>query len=561
MLAGSGNKHLPDRAGIQFAGSGFKTRIMQALWWQQGVVYQVYPRSFQDSDGDGVGDLRGIISRLDYLQWFGVDAIWISPIYPSPMADFGYDISNYTAIHPLFGSMGDLDELLTQAHQRNIRLILDLVPNHSSDQHPWFTASRSSRQHPKRDWYIWKDPAETGHPPNNWLSVFGGSAWEWDENTGQYYYHAFLKEQPDLNWRNPEVAAAIFEVMRFWLDKGIDGFRVDVLWYLIKDQQFRDNPVNPHYRPDQPEHEKLLPVYSTDQPEVHGIVQEMRRLFNTYTERVMIGEIYLPIPQLVSYYGENNNGAHLPFNFLLVSLPWQAREIAAAIDEYEAALPAGGWPNWVLSNHDRPRIASRVGAEQARVAAILLLTLRGTPTIYYGDEIGMADVPIPVEEIRDPQGLNMPDKDLSRDPARTPMQWSEAAHAGFTAGNPWLPVDRAYRQKNVAAQQSDPRSLLLLYKRLIALRRQENSLHSGNYLPVRTKSADDKILAYIREGNDNRRLLIILNLSHGPVYFRPLKGYYQGSVLLSASGELENSFIDGVTPLAGDEGIIVELMS
>lgn len=534
---------------------------MQSFWWQHGVVYQIYPRSFQDSDGDGIGDLRGIIARLDYLEWLGVDAIWISPVYPSPMADFGYDISDYTGIHPLFGTMADFDELLEQAHQRGIRLILDLVPNHTSDQHPWFLDSRGSRTHPKRNWYIWKDPSPTGGLPNNWLSVFGGSAWEWDAATGQYYYHSFLKEQPDLNWRNPEVAGVMLEVMRYWLDKGVDGFRVDVLWYLIKDLQLRDNPVNPDYRPDMAEHEKLLPVYSTDQPEVQEIVLQMRQLLNAYDDRLMIGEIYLPIPQLMRYYGPHNNGAHLPFNFLLVSLPWHATEIGTAIDEYEAALPTGGWPNWVLGNHDRLRIVSRVGMEQGRVAAILLLTLRGTPTIYYGDEIGMNDVAIPLHEIKDPQGLNMPEKDLSRDPARTPMQWNDTPHAGFTAGKPWLPIDRNFRQKNVARQQSDPQSMLLLYRKLIRLRKTEDSLHSGSYSPVTVKGAAGRILAYVREGKNNRRLLIVLNLTHGPVYFRPSEGHYRGKVLVSASGELENSFIDGIIPLNGNEGIIVELVA
>ncbi len=367
----------------------------QYLWWQNGIIYQIYPRSYQDSNGDGIGDLQGIIQRLPYLQQLGIKAIWISPIYPSPMADFGYDISDYKGIWPGFGTMADFDNLLRRIHDMDMKLILDLVPNHSSDEHPWFVESRSSRDNPKRDWYIWKDARPDGRPPNNWLSVFGGGAWEWDDHTRQYYYHAFLVKQPDLNWRNPEVEAAMLDVMRFWLDKGVDGFRVDAMWHLIKDQQWRDNPRNPEYNDTMATYNQLLPVYSTDQPELHSIVAKMRQVLDSYNDRLMIAEIYLPIHRLVAYYGVNNSEAHLPFNFLLISLPWDARQIAAAIDEYEGALPADAWPNWVIGNHDQPRITSRVGQAQAMVAAVLLLTLRGTRTLYYGDEIGMRDVPIP----------------------------------------------------------------------------------------------------------------------------------------------------------------------
>jgi alpha-glucosidase len=526
------------------------------LWWQTGVIYQIYPRSFQDSNGDGIGDLRGIVQRLDYLQWLGIKAIWISPVYPSPMADFGYDISDYTDIHPLFGKMNDFDELLKEAHNRGIKVVLDLVPNHTSHKHPWFLESSSSRDNPKRDWYIWKDAKPDGGPPNNWLSVFGGSAWEWNEETGQYYYHAFLKEQPDLNWRNPEVQEAMLDVMRFWLDKGVDGFRVDVMWHMIKDAMFRDNPHNPNYQSHQATYEQVLPVYSTDQPEVHDIVHRMRHVLDQYDERMMIGEIYLPISRLVTYYGIDNKGAHLPFNFLLISVPWDAPTIAALIDEYEGALPAGGWPNWVLGNHDQPRITSKVGMAQARVAAILLLTLRGTPTIYYGDEIGMQDIAIPFEEVQDPQGLNMPDKNLSRDPARTPMQWDNSINAGFTTGKPWLRIDKAYPRKNVISEKENPYSILNLYKRIIALRNNEPALNAGQYRPV---MSDNKLIAYIREATGGKKFLIVLNLSHAPAYFKCGMENIKGKVVLSTSPELEGSFVTNSIPLNGDEGIIVEL--
>ena len=528
----------------------------QQLWWQSGVIYQIYPRSFQDSNQDGVGDLKGIIQRLDYLQSLGIKAIWISPVFNSPMADFGYDISDYTNIDPIFGDLSDFDELMKEVHARGMKMILDLVPNHTSDQHPWFLESRSSKDNPKRDWYIWKDALPDGSVPNNWLAMFGGTGWEWDETTQQYYYHAFLKEQPDLNWRNPQVQEAMLNVMKFWLDKGVDGFRVDVMWHMIKDANFRDNPINPEYASHMATYNQLLPVYSTDQPEVHEIVYKMRALLDEYEERMMIGEIYLPIRSLVSYYGNNNNGAHLPFNFLLLSLSWNTHQIAAAIAEYEAAIPAGGWPNWVLGNHDQPRIASRIGREQAKVAALLLLTLKGTPTIYYGDEIGMRDVPIPFEEVQDPQGLNMPDKNLSRDPARTPMPWDDSQNGGFTQGKPWLRLDNNYVTHNVSVQDKDPYSTLSLYKRLIMLRQKEASLMAGQYIPVYT---DQQIIVYIRQADNSSRFMIVLNLSHRPCYYTFPTTIAGGRIELSTSPELEGREIKDKISLHGDEGIIIRL--
>lgn len=518
-------------------------------WWQKAIIYQIYPRSFQDSNGDGIGDLKGILKRLDHLQWLGIDAIWLSPIFPSPMADFGYDVSDYTGVHPLFGNLKDLDALLKEIHARGMKLLLDLVPNHTSNEHPWFLESRSSRDNPKRNWYIWRDSV-----PNNWLSVFGGSAWEWDEHTQQYYYHAFLKEQPDLNWRNPEVQEAMFNVMRFWLDKGVDGFRVDVLWFIFKDEQLRNNPPNPDYAQHMPDYDQLLPVFSTDQPEVQDITRKMRSVLEEFEgDRVLIAEVYLPIKELMVYYGVDNKGAHLPFNFLLLSLPWDPMQIATTIDHYEGALPAQSWPNWVLSNHDRPRIASRVGLQQARVAAMLLLTLRGTPTIYYGDEIGMRDVAIPFNEIQDPQGLNMPDKNLSRDPARTPMQWDNSKNAGFTEGNPWLRLDKAYARMNVQSQKEDPHSILDLYERLIHLRRREPALSAGSYMPV---YADNQMIAFIRRGESGPGFLVVLNLTHRPCYFRY---NFSGIVEIAVSRELEGSAVHDNISLDGDEGLVIRL--
>jgi len=477
-------------------------------WWHSAVIYQIYPRSFQDSNGDGIGDLPGITARLDHLVDLGVDAIWISPIYPSPMADFGYDVADYCGVDPRFGTLADFDALLAAAHAKGLRVLLDFVPNHSSDQHPWFVESRSSRTNPRRDWYIWRDAAADGGPPNNWISDFGGPAWEWDAATGQYYYHAFLKEQADLNWRNPAVAAAMYDVLRFWFDRGVDGFRIDVLWHMVKHPDFPDNPLNPDYTPAMGEMHRVLQLHSTDQPEVHGIAAEMRAIADGYGDRVLIGEIYLPVPKLMDYYGRDRAGVHLPFNFQLIDAPWNARSLAALITAYEAALPPGGWPNWVLGNHDRPRAATKFGGAQARVAAMLLLTLRGTPTVYYGDEIGLADVAIPPDRVQDPRELREPGLGLGRDPVRTPMPWDAGPGAGFSTGEPWLPLNPDWPLRNVAAQGDDPDSMLALHRALLTLRRAHPALAVG---AMRMLDASGDVLAYERsEGGE--RIVVLLNL-------------------------------------------------
>jgi alpha-glucosidase len=476
---------------------------MQDLdWWKRAVIYEVYPRSFQDSNGDGIGDLRGILDRLDYLVELGVDAIWIAPIYPSPMADFGYDIADYCGIDPIFGNIYDFDLQLEQVHRRGLRLILDFVPNHTSEQHPWFLESRSSRDNAKRNWYIWRDQ------PNNWTSNFGGSAWEFDERTGQYYYHSFLKQQPDLNWRNPAVKAAMFDVLRFWLQKGVDGFRVDVMWMIIKDDQFRDNPPNPGYHAGLSSNNRFLPVYNTNRPEVHAIVAEMRSLLDEFSNRVLIGEIYLPVAQLMTYYGEHLKGANLPFNFQLLQCAWSANAIAQVIGDYYRALPDGAWPNWVLGNHDQPRIASRIGKQQARVAAMLLFTLPGTLTMYYGEEIGMTNVPIAPGQAQDPAEKNEPGIGQGRDPERTPMCWDGSDRAGFTTGVPWLPLGENSRTVNVAVEQQDNASILMLYRKLIALRKSHATLVSGKLEELRVEK---NILRFRRSGVEE--IDVILNMT------------------------------------------------
>lgn len=533
-------------------------------WWQSGVIYQVYPRSFQDSNNDGVGDLRGITARMDYFVALGVDAVWISPFYPSPMADFGYDVADYTNVDPLFGNLADFDALLTAAHQRGLKVILDFVPNHTSDQHPWFLESRSSRDNPKRDWYLWHNPLPPGDDwkpawqrlPNNWYSNFGGPAWTWDEPTGQFYLHSFLAQQPDLNWRNPEVREAMYGAMRFWLDRGVDGFRMDVLWLLIKDADFRNNPPNPDWREGWQDIGRTLSKYTADRPETREIVSEMRSLLDSYAgDRLLIGEIYLPLPALVRYYGDAPHlaGANLPFNFHLIQTQWQADAIAAIITEYERLLPPGAWPNYVLGNHDQSRLATRIGAKQARVAAMLLLTLRGTPTLYYGDELGMEDVPIAPDQVQDPAEKNEPGIGRGRDPERSPMLWDTSANAGFTTpeAHPWLPLLAARESINVATEGVDPKSTLSLYRVLLTLRRQFPALHAG---PISDVRAHDGVLSFIR-GTGDERFHIHLNLTadHRDV---PTE---RGHILLTTFMDGAGAEVENTLTLEGGEGVIVML--
>ena len=524
-------------------------------WWRTGIIYQIYPRSFQDSNHDGVGDLQGIIHRLAYLTELGIDAIWLSPIFTSPMADFGYDIANYTDVDPLFGDIADLDTLITEAHRRHLKLILDFVPNHTSNQHPWFVESKTSRDNPKRDWFIWRPPAPDGGPPNNWLSEFGGSAWQFDSNTNQYYYHTFLATQPDLNWRNPEVCSAMHDVMRFWLKRGIDGFRVDAVWYLIKDHQFRDNPPNPEFRPGGLPRDALIPLYTADLPEVHDAISGMRRVLDEFPDRVLLGEIYLPIDRLVSYYGRNLDGVHFPYNFALLTAKWEARSLARLIDDYEAALPPGGWPNWVLGNHDRPRLATRIGADQARIAAILLMTLRGTPTLYYGDEIGMEQAAILPDQVRDPFEKNVPGIGIGRDGCRTPMQWDATKSAGFSEADPWLPVADSYRDQNVDRFRQDKGSLYWLYRRLIDIRRKHVALAEGSYKPL---MASGDLLLFCRELRDER-ILIALNMGPKPIAASFPDKKVLGRVLLSSFSDRQGEEVESSIELRGNEGEVVKV--
>ncbi|WP_221089010.1 alpha-amylase family glycosyl hydrolase [Deinococcus aquaedulcis] len=504
-------------------------------WWQSGIIYQIYPRSFQDDSGDGVGDLRGITRRLPYVASLGVQAVWLSPIFRSPMRDFGYDVADYCDIDPLFGTLADFDALVAEAHRLGLKVMLDYVPNHTSSDHAWFQAALSGQGSDKRDWYVWRDPAPDGGVPNNWKSFFGGPAWTLDEASGQYYLHQFLPTQPDLNWRNPLVREAMFEVLRFWMRRGVDGFRVDVIWLLAEDERFLDEPENPEWKEGQPEHWRLLHPYTQDQPETHEYIRQMRAVLDEFEDRMMVGEIYLPVEQLLPYAGTADaQMVHLPFNFHLILMPWRPEAVRAFADSYDAACRAAGtWPNWVLGNHDQHRFKTRLGPGQYRVAQTLLLTLRGTPTVYYGDEIGMENVPVPPERMVDPAGLQQPDvPGASRDPERTPMPWDAGENAGFSAPGttPWLPLGDDAAQRHVAAQEADPHSDLHYFRALTRLRAAHPALVGGSY---RSVDAGEDVFAFVREGG-GERLTVLLNFSGQSQDLGELTG---GQTLLSSQGD------------------------
>ncbi|HEX2979880.1 MAG TPA: alpha-glucosidase [Anaerolineaceae bacterium] len=487
-------------------------------WWKRAICYQIYPRSYQDSNADGIGDLQGILSRLDYLNdgtenSLGIDAIWLNPIYPSPQYDFGYDIMDYRAVDPQYGSMDDFDRLLEAAHQRGIRILMDMVPSVTSHLNPWFIASRSSRNDPKRDWYIWKDAPAPGRAPNNWQGVFGGGAWTWDAKTQQYYYHNSLPEQPDLNWRNPEVEQAMLANMEFWFQKGVDGFRIDVLNYVYKDEALRDNPPCLGRRP----YEMQRHIYDKDRPDAVEVGIKMRRMADRYSERMLLAEIFHPDPvEAARYYGEQGEGMDLVFNFAFANAPFSARRFKVEVDRWDALAGARqSWPCYFLSNHDVPRHASRFAAGQwtlprARVAATLLLTVRGTPFLYMGEEIGMLNGKIHRHERLDPVGVHYWPFHPGRDIARTPMQWTDGPQAGFSAAKPWLPVHPNYPTTNVAVESQDPASLLSWYRSLIWLRKRCEALSVGSYQPVEGLPADT--LGFTRATADER-VLVALNFS------------------------------------------------
>lgn len=481
------------------------------IWWRDGVIYQIYPRSFQDSNGDGLGDLNGITQRLDDLQRLGVDALWLSPFYPSPDKDFGYDVSDHTAVDPRMGSLEDFDHLVTEAHQRGIRIILDMVLNHTSDQHAWFQQARASRDNPKRDWYIWRDEI-----PNNWQASFGGPAWSFDESSGQYYLHSFLKQQPDLNWRNPSVRQAQLDVFRFWLARGVDGFRLDVFNAYFKDRQLRSNPPKFGLRAFDRQHH----LHDMDQPEMIPLLREIRQLLDQHNAYA-VGETYLASPEkLLKYVGADRFHAAFSFDFHApVDLfpAWGADAIAGRLQKREALLnPAGIWPTNVMSNHDMPRAASRYCKNEtddapAKLALALILTLPGTPFLYQGEEIGMRDIPLARHEILDPPGKLYWPFYKGRDGCRSPMQWDASPNAGFSTTTPWLKVHPNYPQRNLAAQQADEQSIYHFTRRLLALRRETPALVRGDFSQQDTSH---NILLFERK-TENQSVLVALNFG-GP---------------------------------------------
>jgi alpha-glucosidase len=490
------------------------------MWWKHAVIYEIYPRSFQDSNGDGVGDLNGITQRLDYLKDLGVDAIWITPMYPSPQVDFGYDIADYTAIDPQYGTMADFDRLVKEAKAREIRVIMDFVPNHTSDQHPWFIESRSSRTNPKRDWYIWRDGKGPGHPPNNWLSWFGHSAWKFDPKTGQFYYHHFYPEQPDLNWRNPEVRKAMYGVMRFWLDRGVAGFRLDAVSRLFEDSSLHDDPLLPGmnaYGDQNIEHK-----YTDNLPEVHEVLREIRQVVDEYQGNpVLISEADEPnISELTKMYGSKLDEIQLPMDFQVADVNQRCAACFRELIDQIEDNPVGGQPYFFFNNHDQDRTWDRYGDGVhndaiARLLAALLLTTRATPQLYYGEEIGMVTTPpTRKEDVKDPIGKIGWPKEKGRDGERTPMQWDTSSNAGFTtSAKPWLPVPPSYNQRNVAVEEKDPDSLLNFYKQLIRLRRTLPALRDGKQTTVNCHDAD--VLSYLRKNpGDGESVLVLLNMSN-----------------------------------------------
>jgi alpha-glucosidase len=526
-------------------------------WPLSSIVYHIYVRSFNDSNNDGIGDLPGLIQKVEYLRELGITAVWLSPIYPSPQADFGYDVSNYKDIDPIFGTLEDFNELVTQLHKNNIKLMMDFVPNHTSSKHPWFVESRSNKSNPKRDWYIWHDPKPDGSPPNNWLSNFGGAGWTLDPTTNQYYLHSFDKEQPDLNWRNPEVVKEMLDSLRFWLDRGVDGFRVDAVYHLFKDKQFRDEPPNPNFLEGRHGiYDSLLHVNTFALPETLSMIKRFIDILKEYKNKFMVTEAYTTLPELIKMYTTIDWEFYAPFNFSLITMPWKAQIHKEYIDEYDKALGDVYIPCYVLGNHDQHRVATRIGTEQAKVAAMMLLSLRGLPFVYYGEEIGMEDAVIPKEKIVDTYEINSPGLGLGRDPQRTPMQWDDSKNAGFsTANETWLPVAENYKEVNVKKELHDPKSFFNYYKKLIHLRKTNKALKEGTYTALPSPAED--VFAFIRELEHNK-VLVILNMSiaEKKISF----AFKNTTVLCDTNMEKEEKQIDlSDYTLEKNEGIIVSL--
>jgi alpha-glucosidase len=515
--------------------------------WSKGAVYQICVPSWQDGNHDGLGDLPGVISRLDYLAWLGVSAIWLSPIYVTEFFDLGYDVIDHQAVDPRFGTEGDFDKLITEAHRLGLRVVLDFVPNHTSASHPWFKESRSSREDGRRDWYIWRD-GRAGKLPNNWTTQFETSAWTWDEGTEQFYLHSFHSTQPDLNWTNPDVMKAMEDVLRFWLSRGVDGFRIDALVHLAKDPLLRDNPPAPGRAPDEWPTWPMTPAFTQDQAGLSPLMRELVSVVNEYPGRILIGENHLPVERLPAYHAA---GLTHPVNSQLLDVEWEPASIRRAVDRYEGILPQEHWPNWVLGSHDNPRVATRWGESSVRVAAMFQLTLRGAAIVYYGEELGLPNVGLKYSEQRDPLGRLLPGRDQGRDGQRTPFPWDESPHLGFSSATPWLPSSHRHRQLNAQQQREDPGSVLTLYRELLRLPGSYRVLRDGHYRPL---LQSDEIFAFARE-NEQDRLLIILNFSGHEVAQHLASA--KGEIVLSTHLDRRHEIVDGVVKLRANEGVVL----
>jgi alpha-glucosidase len=522
-------------------------------WWKSGVLYQIYPLSFADSNADGFGDLQGIVEHVEYLHWLGVDAIWLSPVTVSPNADWGYDVADYCAIQPEMGTAEAFDALVAAAHEHGIRVLLDFVPNHTSEEHPWFVDARSSRSARHRDWYLWADPRPDGSPPNNWLSSFGGPAWTFDEATGQYYMHNHLREQPDLNWWNEEVRDTFDEILRFWFDRGVDGFRIDVCNIIVKDAALRDNP--PATADDPPDVQMFgqRSVYNANRPELHDVLKRWRRIADSYDPpRLLLGET--PVDDaatLGAFYGAGLDELHLAFNFPFINAPLEAAAMREVVEHIETLLPTGAWPAWTGSNHDMFRFATRWAGDdpvRARAALMMLLGLRGTPVLYQGDEIGLRDVGVEPPDLRDPLGVKYWPAYAGRDAGRTPMPWSDGPGAGFTQAGvkPWLPIGTTDR--NVASQRSDPASMLVLARDLIALRKGSADLGLGAYAPI---PAPDGVWAWKRGDHH----AVVVNFNDAEVDVEGIRG----RVLVGTDRARDGKPCAGPMRLRGWEGCVVDI--
>ncbi len=533
--------------------------------FQRTILYEIYIRSFYDSNHDGVGDLSGITQKLDYFAGgsdsLGINTLWLTPFYPSPMADFGYDITDHCAVDPLFGTMADFKDLLKAAHDRELRVLIDFIPNHTSDKHPWFVSSRSSQSDHLRSWYVWKDPQPDGSPPNNWRCITGDSAWQFDKTTNQYYLHSFLPQQPDLNWDNPAVREAMIEIIHFWSNIGVDGFRVDSAEWISKDPTFTNDPIDSQYsvKDDPNPYHALLHRHSKRGPNLYSYLHELARAVHTHPNKLLVLETHPhhwdDTHAYLGFYQSLKQQITAPFNLEALFAAWDANTYKTFIDNFQTALRDAYLPVYVLGNHDSPRLATRIGRPAALTAAMLLLTLPGMPTIYYGDELAMIDEPIPQNKIKDQFELNQPRRGLGRDPERTPMLWNNHAYSGFSTVEPWLPVESDYATYNADAQSKDHGSSLQLYRNLIKLRGQSDAWQSGSYQSL---MIDSHVLCFIRQSSDEK-FIVSLNFSEEEIKLH--HSVLSGTVILSTNPETKLLKINGDLSLQPHEGVIIKVSS